>query len=295
MRIIDVKGMLRQASTRVSLEALLREGKQYISMLSRDKIDEMINRSVKTIVDKHRFTASPCTTTSAQQIEWESRAEFEDLLHQYRQTTDATTAVEHSKQTLEQELRESSLEFHPRQAGLGAFEDFVLKLQEQVAQIFKTRTFILERSESPQAVEELHRVEEILGDTFTKLFHVNREQAAATVEDDRETPLLKKRIEKLSAHIATMETAIKTLSTAKTFSNQQIQNLIRDLGLAQEDKNLEKKKEMLSVVLNQNRNIRQKAQELAAQGVTLEAPRNETVFTKGGTSLPSTVLSRSSV
>lgn len=308
MRMIDVRGMLRQASTRVSLDQLFREGRQSISVLSRDKIDELINRAVRTIVDKHRFTPSPCTATSAQQIEVEAVVEFEELLQQYQETANATAVVEQSKQALAQHLQEPLLKPRPEDAGLqeapsgtvkidplAAFDDFVQELQKQVAQVFNTRKFILERSEAPQAVEELNRTEEILRDTFTKLFHVNRERAAVPVEDPGEISILKKRVEKLIAHIATMETAIKTLSTTKTFSNQQIQNLVRDLGLAQEDKNLEKKKEMLSIVLNQNRSIRKKAQELAASGVTLEAPQNKAAITSSsGTSLP-TLLSRSSV
>ncbi|HVR83718.1 MAG TPA: hypothetical protein VMU54_05355, partial [Planctomycetota bacterium] len=46
----------------------------------------------------------------------------------------------------------------------------------------------------------------------------------------------------------------------------------RQLGLANEDKHLEKKKEALKVVLDVNRFIRREARQLEAKGVTLATP-----------------------
>jgi len=226
--MIDVEGMIRQASTRVSVDQLIRKGKKYIQVLSREKIDELINRSVNTIVDKHRVTAARRRAVSADQLEAESRAEFQELLQQYQQTTDATRSVEQSKQVLDQELEEIRFELVPEA-------------------------------------------------TPKEVLQVEREHTVAAT-DVREIALLKKRLDKLLAYIATLEAALKTLSTAKTFSNQQVQNLLRDLGLAPDDKNLEKKKEMLKVVLSATLGIRKKARELAARGITLDAPVEQAVF-----------------
>ena len=71
-RMIDVEGMIRQASTRVSVDQLVKKGKKFIHVLSREKINELINRSVTTIVDKHRITAAHRHAVSATQIEAES-------------------------------------------------------------------------------------------------------------------------------------------------------------------------------------------------------------------------------
>jgi len=84
--------------------------------------------------------------------------------------------------------------------------------------------------------------------------------------------MLEKRIEKLYAQIGAMENALKTISNSKLYSNQQIQNVLRTLGLANEDKNFEKKREMLKVVLDVNKLIRKEGGELAAKGVTLSNP-----------------------
>ena len=203
---IDVNGMLREASTPLSVDQLLWSGVRRLRVISPEKMDELINRSVRTIVDKYRL-APQDEAPSVQQMEKESKAEFKELVDQYKQTADAASAVERSKQALE----EVRLELDPGSPG-------------------------------------------------------------AETGPGCETWMLRKRVEKLTAHIATMETALKTLSSTKGFSNQHVQNILRDLGLAQEDKHFEKKKEMLQVVLGENQDIRRKAGELAARGISLSAP-----------------------
>ncbi len=281
--MIDVEGMIRQASTRVSVDQLLKKGKKFIHVLSREKIDELINRSVKTIVDKHRVTAAYRQATSAAQIEAEARAEFEELLQQYKQTTDAKSAVECSRQALVQDLEEIRFELDSPSLDVpagppDAVEAFARELDKQVVRVFQIRKTILQRTDSPESVAELGRLEEILRPRLAAFFAVERDRFTASVGDPRELSMLKKRMEKLTAYIATLEAALQTLSTAKTFTNQQVQNLLRELGLAPQDKNFEKKKEMLKVVLSATQGIRKKARELAARGITLDAPEEQAVF-----------------
>ena len=221
--MIDVEGMIRQSSTRVSVDQLVRNGKRYIHLLSRSKIDELINRSVKTIVDKHRVTADRRGAASAARIQADARAEFEELLQQFQRTADATSAVERSRTALDEGLQEASFELDPARPA---------------------------------------------------------ETAPAPSEGPRELATLQKRLDKLQAYVVTLEAALKTLSTAKAFSNQQVQNILRELGLAPEDKNFEKKKDMLKIVLQANQGIRRKARELAARGITLDAPQEQAVFTR---------------
>lgn len=303
-RIVDVDGMIRQASTRVSVDQLIRNGKKYIQVLSREKIDELINRSVKTIVDKHRASADHQSAVSAAQIAADAKAEFEELLLRQRQTDDAARAVEQSKQMLE----EASFELEPVKAPAAeppppspdpspprGFEDVAREFDRQLLQAFKGRRLLLDRSESAEAVAELDRVQDVLRGVLAKAMDVERGRLGAPGGDPREIATLKKRIEKLLAHVATMEAALKTLSAAKTFSNQQVQNLLRDLGLAQEDRNYEKKKEMLKVVLNANQGIRRAARDLAARGVSLDAPMEKAVFTRVVVDVESGLFTRSSV
>ena len=52
-RMLDVAGMIRQASSTLSVAQLLKTGKKQIQVLSQERIQQLINRAVRTIVEKH--------------------------------------------------------------------------------------------------------------------------------------------------------------------------------------------------------------------------------------------------
>ena len=98
-KMIDVKGMIRQASARVQVDQLVRQGKKYISLLSKEKMEELINQAVKNIVDKYRAMAAGVAQVPVAQIEAESKQEFNELLTQYQQTTKAKNELEFALET----------------------------------------------------------------------------------------------------------------------------------------------------------------------------------------------------
>ena len=98
---------------------------------------------------------------------------------------------------------------------------------------------------------------------MSRLDEVTGRKKSSSGGQSREVAMLEKRIEKLYAQIAAMENALKTISNSKLYSNQQIQNLMRQLGLANEDKNYEKKREMLKIVMDVNKLIKKEGGELA--------------------------------
>jgi hypothetical protein len=98
-RVLDIRGMLSQASTRVPLGRLLRWSRKAVNLLSRDKIDDLINRAVRTIVDKYRVVDLSSTTVPQAQIAAEARQEFDSLLAQYLRS--AQDGGESSKQPFE--------------------------------------------------------------------------------------------------------------------------------------------------------------------------------------------------
>jgi hypothetical protein len=285
-RMIDVQGMIRQASRRVSVDDLVKKGRKTISMLSREKIDELINQAVKNIADKYRALAAGVTNVPVAQIEAESKQEFNELLSQYQETAKAKTDLEQSKQSLDAELEEmrkdlekqkaladGRLSEEAEKALIVGFKEFERELDKQVVKVFEKRKLILEGGDTPEAVAELKGVEIAIRPIISRLVAAERERFAMSGGQSREIAMLEKRIEKLYAQIAAMENALKTISNSKLYSNQQIQNLMRQLGLAQEDKNYEKKREMLKVVLTANKDIRQQAKDLEAKGVTLATPQ----------------------
>jgi len=284
-RMIDVKGMIRQASARVQVDQLVKQGKKYISLLSKEKMEELINQAVKNIVDKYRAMAAGVAQVPVAQIEAESKQEFSELLNQYQQTAKAKNELESSKQALDAELEDlrqdlekqkaladGRLNEEAEKALIVGFKEFERELDKQVVKVFEKRKIILQES-NPEGVAELKLVENAIRPIIARLVAAERERFAMSGGQSRETLMMEKRIEKLYQQIAAMENALKTISNSKLYSNQQIQNVLRQLGLANEDKNFEKKKEMLKVVLDVNKLIRKEGGELAAKGVTLSNPQ----------------------
>ncbi len=284
-RMIDVQGMIRQASRSVSVDDLVKKGRKTISMLSREKIDELINLAVKNMVDKYRAMAAGIAQVPLAQIEAESKQEFNELLHTYQETAKAKGDLEISKQALDAELEDlrkdlekqksiadGRLSEEAEKALIVGFKEFERELDKQVAKVFEKRKLILEQSESPEAVAELKKVEDAVRPIIARLVAAERERFAMSGGRDREIAMLEKRMEKLYAQIGAMENALRTISNSKLYSNQQIQNLLRQLGLASDDKYLEKKREMLKVVLQANKDIRQKAKDLEGKGISLSTP-----------------------
>jgi hypothetical protein len=283
-RMIDVKGMIRQASARVQVDQLVKQGKKYISLLSKEKMEELINQAVKNIVDKYRSIAAGVAQVPVSQIEAESKQEFSELLTQYQQTAKAKGELESSKQALDAELEDlrkdlekqkaladGRLNEEAERALIVGFKEFERELDKQVVKVFDKRKSILQEN-NPEGVAELKNVENAIRPIIAKLVAAERERFTMAGGQSRETLMLEKRIEKLYQQIGAMENALKTISNSKLYSNQQIQNVLRQLGLANEDKNFEKKKEMLKVVLDINKLINKEGTALAAKGVTLSNP-----------------------
>jgi hypothetical protein len=104
--MVDVAGMIRQASTQVKVAQLVRSGKREIHMLSRGKIDELISRAIRNIVEKYRSAATPLDPVTLRRMEAESKQEFDDLLSQHEQTAKAGENLGLSKLALDRELQD---------------------------------------------------------------------------------------------------------------------------------------------------------------------------------------------
>jgi hypothetical protein len=105
-RLIDIAGLIRQASTQVKVDQLLRSGKKDIHLISREKIDELISRAIRNIVEKYRATGTLADPVSQRRMEAESKEEFDDLLSQHEQTSKAQDDLALSKLALDRELQD---------------------------------------------------------------------------------------------------------------------------------------------------------------------------------------------
>src|SRR5260221_10158808 len=284
-KMIDVKGMMRQASQRVNIDQLVKQGKKTISLLSKEKMEELINQAVKNIVDKYRAMAAGVVQVPVEQMQAESKEEFNELMRTYQETAKAKSQLENSKELLDGELEElrkdlekqkalaeGRLSEEAEKALVIGFKEFERELDKQVVKVFEKRKAILAET-NPEATPELKQVEAVIRPIIARLVAAERERFQMAGGQSRETQLMEKRIEKLYAQIAAMETALRTISQSKDYSNQQINNVLRQLGLTNEDKNAEKKKEMLKFVLDANKGINKDGAALAAKGITLANPQ----------------------
>jgi hypothetical protein len=105
-RMLDVAGMIRQASTQVKIHQLLKSGKKDIQLLSRARIDELISRAIRNIVDQYRATGVLADPVTQRRMEADSKQEFDDLLSQQKQTAKAEEDLTLSKLALDRELQD---------------------------------------------------------------------------------------------------------------------------------------------------------------------------------------------
>ena len=282
---LDVKGMIKQASTRVSVDQLVRKGTKTISLLSKDKVDLMVNQAVKTIVQKYRMLAAGFGDVKDEEVEKESQAEFNELMQQYQEANKAKSELEQSRedmaatmQMMEKELEtqkaiaDGKLSEEAEKMMVVGFKDFEHELNRIAGRVYEKRKAILEGGgESPEAIAEFKQVEEKLTAIIKKLLEQQRELffgSGGRYARDREVALLEKRMEKMYQQILMMENALKTFSNQKLLTNNQVANMMRSIGMAPEDKNAERKKGMLSVVLAQNLKLKKDLKEFEAKKET---------------------------
>jgi chromosome segregation ATPase len=192
----------------------------------------------------------------------------------------AKSDVERSRQTLDEELEKLRKELEDErnsagpqiiQVAPGPVGELVTELNAQIDRLFEARRK-QKQAELPEAAEDLRQVEAVVRRLVSRVVAEREQPEPPAGSLERENSILQRRLEKMGEYVASLESALKTLSNAKAQSNQQIQNVLRQLGLANEDKYLEKKKEALKVVLDVNRFIRKEAKQLDAKGVTLATP-----------------------
>jgi hypothetical protein len=281
-RLLNMPSLIRQASTRVSVEHLVQKGKRFIHVLSNDKIQDLINRSVQTIVDKHLNRFADVSEETATRISEESQTEFQELLEQYKEMSQAKRDVEKSKHALDADLEnirkeleeERSAGQHVLQVAPGPVGEAVPELNAQIDRLFEARNK-LKGSRSAEAHEDLRQVEVVFRRLVARLIAEREQPEPPAGSLKRDNAILQRRLDKMGEYVASLEVALKSLQSSKLQSHQQIQNVLRQLGLANDDKYLDMKKEALKAVLDVNRFIRKEAKQLEARGFSLATPGRE--------------------
>jgi hypothetical protein len=279
-RMIDVRHALLQSSSRVQVAQLAKQGKKTISLLSKERMADLIDQALRTLVDRYRMNAAPAPAPSKD-------PGVQELVEQFQATQQAQADLEVSRQVIHDELdvlrrqiteekalAEGRLEAAVDNAQFLGSPEFDRELKTIVARVFENRRTVLTATTPPEGLKELDALHPPIQDLVLRVAREEREKhRARTGRSSKEMVLLEKRIEKLYTQLAALENALKMISTSKLTGNQQLQNALRQLGLLNEDKYFEKKREMLKVVLDGNKVIRKDAKDLEARGITLSSPK----------------------
>jgi len=125
----------------------------------------------------------------------------------------------------------------------------------------------------PGFQKEWEQLEKLIRQRVLAVVKEERDRHRAPVRDNKELWKMERRVEKLYTELDALEHAIKLISSSKVPNNASVLNALRQLGILPEDKNFEKKREMLKVVLDSNQQIRRSSRELEARGISLSRPR----------------------
>jgi len=82
-RVVDIDGLLAQASTKVTVGRLRKLGKKMVSLLSRSKIDQLINQAIRRHVERTRSGDGSGAAPPSGDVNAEIRKEFDSLLSQH--------------------------------------------------------------------------------------------------------------------------------------------------------------------------------------------------------------------
>jgi hypothetical protein len=286
-RLIDVRRALLASSNRVQVAQLARQGKKTVSLLSKDRMADLINQAVRQLVGRFRDATAGPTPVVGPSSDASAVEKLQELLQQYEETSKARADLEVTRQVLHEELddiRRCIAQEKARAEGLIEEDlenvtylgtaDFDREIKAIVGRVFDTRQSVLAASEPPEVMKELSALQPPIQDLVFKVIREQRERfRVRTGAGAKQIVLLEKRIEKLYSQLAALENALTMISSSKVQSNQAVLNALRSLGLVNEDKYFEKKREMLKIVLDTNKDIRKNAKELEAQGITLSSPK----------------------
>src|SRR5690349_1524791 len=84
-RMIDVRRALQQSSSRVQVAQLAKQGRRTISLLSKERIAELIDTALRQLVERYRAVAAPPVP-----VDPKTAAEnVKDLIQQFQDTAQA--------------------------------------------------------------------------------------------------------------------------------------------------------------------------------------------------------------
>lgn len=282
---IDVRRALRASSRTLPISELAGEGRRTVTLLARNRISELINRAVRDLVESQREIARERTKAREVPDEPSFFDRLQELLREVEGTNQARDELEASRKSLLGELEELRTELArekirasekredalDRSPFLGV-ADFDRKIGAIVTEVCRSQ-LPPEGAEKPAGFQkEWDRLEHLVRERVLQVVREERGRIRPSLAaQNKALWMMEKRVDKLYTELDALERAITIISTSKV-NHAQLQTALRELGLLSDDKYREKKKEMLKVVLDNNREIRRRHQELSSRGITLSSP-----------------------
>jgi hypothetical protein len=285
-RSIDVRRVMAAASRQATLDQLTSQGRTTVSLLSKARMGELVNRAIRDLVEHYRDEAKKRKTppdVSGQKSAYES---LQELIKEVESANRAKAELESSRQSLLLELGElrDALAREKRRAEeehedaldrspfLGV-ADFDRHLATIITRVCEGQIPPPDVEKPPGFLKEWERLEKLIRQRVLAVVQEERARYRPPARSNKELWMMERRVEKLYTELDALEHAIKLISSSKVPNNASVLNALRQLGILPEDKNFEKKREMLKVVLDSNQQIRRSSRELEARGISLSRPR----------------------
>ena len=99
-QMIDVRRALLQSSSRVQVAQLAKQGRRTISLLSKERMAELIDAALRRLVERYRAVAAPPVPVDPK----DAAENVKELIHQFQETAQAKADLEVSRQVIHDEL-----------------------------------------------------------------------------------------------------------------------------------------------------------------------------------------------
>src|SRR5262245_63514992 len=95
-RMIDVRHVLFQSSSRVQVAQLAKQGRKSIALLSKERMADLVDQALRQLIDRYRLSAGPDLPASKD-------PSVNELVQQYKDTAQARNDLEVSRQVIHDE------------------------------------------------------------------------------------------------------------------------------------------------------------------------------------------------
>ncbi len=274
-----LKRALIEKTRTTTLKDLERKGMKQVQVINMAIVEQIVGEAVTRVVEKRHLGAR-----EKKAIEQDAKREFLELMDEHKRALAAKSDEERKRADLERQVDKLRLELLRQEEALSeqresariaisaeSLRDLETSCKKVLGEFMNDERRTLVADKNPKAEEGLGELEKKLGEVFDRL--------VGRLKSDYED-LLERRIEKLNKALSETENALRHMAQMKSI-DPGIASIYRTVqGLALDEDNYERKKELLAIVFLENlqlqhKEITEKDREAAVIRSTLEPSRDE--------------------